>query len=117
MFATGAEILDRFLSETFATYDFRIRDEWDNGEFMTGATVDYYVRGRRVDTETFTASSEDAPGPGFSAYGNGRDNHALTLALSAAWSWIESCETPLEERLAPFGSEWQREQEEELAYC
>lgn len=82
------------------TYDFHIRDEWDNGEFMTGATVDLLEDGKVVHTETFTASSEDEPGPAFSAYGNGNDNHAGTLARSYAWAWIESQTTTLEDRLS-----------------
>lgn len=102
--------------------DYRVRDEWDNGEFMTGATVDLLIGGRVIHTETFTASSEDAPSESFSAYGNGRDNHATTLALSYANAWVEAEERraeadrlgvhPLEIVFAPFGPEWQREQDE-----
>lgn len=95
-----------------STADYRVYDEWDNGEFLTGATVDLIQDGTVVHTEKFTASSEDAPSPSFSAYGNGRDNHATTLALSYANSWVESMTSTLEERLAPFGPEWQREQDE-----
>jgi hypothetical protein len=73
-----------------SSYDFQIRDEWDNEEFLTGATVDLIEDGKVVHTETFVASSEDAYGPAFSAYGNGRDNHAGTQARSYAWGWIES---------------------------
>jgi hypothetical protein len=69
-------------------FDFRIRDEWDNGEFMTGATVDLIERGKVVHTEEFVASSEDDCGE--SAYGNGRANHASTQARSYAWAWIDS---------------------------
>lgn len=115
--ASADEIADRVEAETVPTYDFRIRDEWDNGEFVTGATVDLIVRGKVIHTETFTASSEDAPGPGFSAYGNGLDNHAGTLARSYAWAWLDGCERPLEERYAPFGEEWIREREEETAWA
>lgn len=93
-------------------FSFQVRDEWDNGEFLTGATVDLIQDGEVVGTETFTASSEDAPGEAFSAYGNGRDNHAGTLARSFAWGWLESQETTPEERLAPFGLEWERELED-----
>jgi len=89
MWASADEVADLFHEETFATYDFRIRDEWDNGEFMTGATVDLIVRGKVEHTETFIASSEDAYGPAFSAYGNGRDNHAGTQARSYAWAWLD----------------------------
>jgi hypothetical protein len=112
MWASLDEADARFQAETLATYDFRVRDRWDNGEFLTGATVDLYERGKVVHTETFVASSEDAPLGGFSAYGNGRDNHALTQALSYAHSWVESRETTLEERLAPVGPEWEREMAE-----
>lgn len=117
MWASEQEAQDRFLATTFATYDFRVRDEWDNGEFMTGATVDLIERGTVVHTEPFVASSEDAPGEGFSAYGNGRDNHALTQALSYAWAWVEASESPFEERFAPFGPEWEREQMEQAVYA
>lgn len=114
MWASQQETDDRFLSDTFATYDFRVYDETDNGEFMTGAKVDLIERGIVIHTETFTASSEDPYGPAFSAYGNGRDNHAGTLARSYAWAWVDSVSIPLEERLAPFGPEWEREQTAEL---
>lgn len=109
MWASQNEIDERFEETTFATYDFLIRDEWDNGEFMTGATVDLIVKGQVVHTEVFTASSEDAYGEAFSAYGNGRDNHAGTQARSYAWAWIETQTTTWEERDA---AEWQREQDE-----
>jgi hypothetical protein len=92
--ATEAEVQERFERETFSTYDFRVYDEDDNGEFLTFAKVDLIERGKVVQTEEFTASSEDAPGPAFSAYGNGRDNHAGTQARSFAWAWIESRENP-----------------------
>lgn len=105
------EVMERFHAETCATWGFRVYDEWDNGEFLTGASVDLLERGKVVHTETFVVSSEDAPGPGFSAYGNGRDNHAGTHARSYAWAWMEARETPLEVRLAPFGPEWEREME------
>jgi hypothetical protein len=75
-----------------AKFDFKVRDEWDNGEFLTGATVDLIEDGKVVHTEKFVLSSEDAPGPGFSAYGNGRDNHAGTHARSYAWAWLEAAE-------------------------
>ena len=90
MFATAQEALARFYAETFATYDYRIRDEWDNGEFMTGATVDLYVRGVLVCTETFTASTEEPGLP--SAYYTGSSNHATTQALSFAAEWVDAQE-------------------------
>lgn len=117
VWASEAEVKERFLDETVATYDFRVYDEWDNGEFMTGAKVDLIVRGKVVETETFTASSEDAPGPGFSAYGNGLDNHAGTLARSYAWAWLDAMVTPFEERFAPFGPEFEREMEREVMFA
>lgn len=113
MWASDSEIRDQFLSATYATYDFRVYDETDNGEFMTGAKVDLIERGQVVHTETFSASSEDAPSGTFSAYGNGRDNHAGTQARSYAWAWLDSQEMSFEERFAPFGPEWEREQLEE----
>ena len=92
MWASESEVIDRFFDETHATYDFRVYDETDNGEFITTAKVDLIERGKVVHTERFVASSEDAYGVAFSAYGNGRDNHAGTQARSYAWAWIESHE-------------------------
>lgn len=103
MWASQDEIVDRFHGGTYAEYDFRIRDTWDNGEFMTGATVDLIERGEVVATETFTASSEDAPTM-TSGFWNGRSNHAMTQALSFAWGWIDT-RGGIEEALAPFASE------------
>ena len=77
IWATRAE-RDAEFNRHFVSYDFLVRDEFDNGEFLTSATVDLIENGKVVHTETFTASSEDAPGEAFSAYGNGRDNHAGT---------------------------------------
>ncbi len=94
MWASAAETLDRFFDTTFATYDFVVRDAWDNDEFMTGATVDLLVKGVVVETETFTASTEDPPDGSFSAYYNGQSNHAMTQALSYANAWVESMEHP-----------------------
>lgn len=91
LWASEAETIDRFHKETVPTYDFRVRDEWDNGEFLTGATVDLIERGQVVHTKTFTASSEFAPGMS-SEYWSGNENHAMTQALSYAWAWIESKE-------------------------
>lgn len=100
IWATENEIRDRFLAETLPNRGFRVYDEWDNGEFMTGAKVDLIEDGRVVHTETFCASSEDAPGPGY---------HAGTQAQSYAWAWLEAGDAS---RLEPFGLEWQREQAE-----
>ena len=114
MWATYEETLERFRSETHPTFDFRVYDEWDNGEFLTGATVDLIERGKVVRTEKFVASLEE---PGMeSAYWSGSSNHAVTQALSFAWGWVEARQTPLEDALAPFGSEWVREMEERNAW-
>lgn len=115
MFASEAERDDYFRTviAPHAPFSFVVRDEWHNDEFMTGATVDLLVAGKVTHSEPFVCSSEDAPGPGFSSYGNGRDNNATTQALSYAWAWLDSVETPLDVRLAPFGLEWEREQFEE----
>lgn len=94
MFASATEAREQFLATTFAAFDFVVRDVFDNGEFMTGATVDLIVRGRVVETRAFTASSEEAPCDGFSAYGNGRSNNALTQALSFANAWVDAMENP-----------------------
>lgn len=116
MWASQNERDERFQDETIATYAFRVRDESDNGEFITCATVDLIERGRVVHTEQFYCSSEDAYGDDFSAYGNGRDNHATTQALSYAWAWLELREAGgIESVLAPFGPEWEREQMERVA--
>ncbi len=109
--ATRAE-RDAEFNRLFVSYDFRVYDEFDNGEFITSAKVDLIENGKVTHTEEFIASSEDAPGAGFSAYGNGRDNHAGTQSRSFAWAWIESRTTTLEDRLGPGGIEWQREQDE-----
>lgn len=115
MWASEEEIRDRFLDETVATYDFLVHDEHDDGEFMTTAKVDLIERGKVVHTETFACSSEDAPGPGFSAYGNGRDNNAGTHGRSYAWAWMDARETSFEERFVPFGPEYEREMNEVYA--
>lgn len=85
-----------FAAITLPIYSFVIRDEWDNGEFMTGATVDLLVVGVVTHSERFVCSSEDPYGP-LSAYGNGRDNHAGTQARSFAWAWLDSMERPYSE--------------------
>lgn len=113
MWASVEEQEERFRSETLATFEFRVRDEWDNGEFLTGATVDLYERGKLVHTEVFVASSEE---PGLeSEFYSGSSNHALTQALSYAHSWVETREVSLEDALAPFGPAWEREQMEVYA--
>lgn len=69
--------------------DYRVYDEWDNGEFLTGATVDLIENGEVVHTEKIVASSEFESGLP-SGYWNGRGNHATTQALSYANAWVES---------------------------
>jgi hypothetical protein len=73
------------------TYDYVIRDVEDNGEFLSWATVDYLEDGKVVATETFCGSGEEPPG--------------------YTGEQLVSMYT-IEERLGPFGLEWQREQEE-----
>lgn len=85
-------------------HDYRIIDIGDNGEFRTFATVELLVDDKVVHTEQFNISSE---------FG---DTHSATEhALSYAQAWIESQIYSLEERLGPFGIEWEREQEERYA--
>ena len=79
-------------------YDWRIRDVEDNGEFLSWATVDYIVDGQVVKSETFCGTNEEPPG--YTGY---------ELAISAARSWWETQEYSMEERLGPFGLEYQRE--------
>lgn len=86
-----------------ATYDFRIENIWDNGEFLSGATVVYLEDGREIDREEFVGSMEDAPG-----------YTGTQLATSAAGAWLETQTYTIEERLGPFGIEWQREQDERI---
>lgn len=92
IWATEDECIERFHSETYPTYEFRIRDQWDNGEFLTGATVDLVERGKVVHSEKFVISSEDIPceGPWYSSYGSVQ--LANTHALSYGWAWIEAME-------------------------
>ena len=82
-----------------AKYDWRIRDVEDNGEFLSWATVDYIVDGKVIESETFCGTSEEPLG-----------HTGYELAQSAAQSWWETQEYTIEERLGPFGLEWQREQ-------
>lgn len=82
-----------------AEVDYRIRDRWDNDEFLTGATVDLIEDVVVVETESFTASSEFP-----------NDGDATAQAISFAVAWVESRTTTIEDRLGPFGIEWAREQ-------
>lgn len=104
MWATEAEAQEQFRAATFSTYDFRVTDIFDNGEFLTSATLELLERGVVVERREFVGSTEFEE-----SY---REGSAAVQAAAYAWAWIESRETPLEERLAPFGPEWQLEQEE-----
>lgn len=86
------------------SYDFEIRDSGDNGEFLTWATVVLLQDGQEVERHELWGSSEE-PGP-----------DAVQQASSLGCSWVESMETPLEVRLAPFGPEWEREQADRYSY-
>jgi hypothetical protein len=83
------------------TYDYVIRDVEDNGEFLSWATVDYLEDGKVVQSERFCGTTEEPPG-----------YTGLQLARSAAAAWLEVATYTVEERLGPYGLEWQREQEE-----
>jgi hypothetical protein len=86
------------------TYDFNIRDIGGNGEFISWATIDLLVDGKVTETETFTGNHEEAPGY------SGQE-----LAASYGIAWVESNMFTLEERLGPFGLEWEREQADRFA--
>jgi len=83
------------------TYDYRLTDVGDNEEFLSWATVEYLEDGVVVDTEEFFGTSEEPPG-----------YSGEQLARSSAEAWLETKLYSLEERLGPYGMEWQREQEE-----
>lgn len=85
-----------------ATFGWEIRDEWDNGEFMSGCTVDLIEDGRVVESKKFVVSEEFAD----------NDGSARVQAASYAEAWRESREYTIEERLGPFGLEWEREHAE-----
>lgn len=74
---------------------------WDNGEFLTGAKVDLILGGEIIDTETYVISCEC-----------GEQHTATDHAISSAEAWVEAQTYTLEERLGPYGIEWQREQAE-----
>lgn len=121
MWASYAEAMERFYSETFPTFDYRVRDVGDNGEFGTWATLDLLERGEVVHSETFRCSSEFPPEM-TSMYGAGHENDAVAQAISRGVAYVEAEERraeadrlgvhPLELALAPYGPEWQREQME-----
>ncbi len=82
-----------------AEFSFQLRDQGENGEFLSWATVDYLEDGVVVGSEDFLGSMEFAPG-----YTGDQ------LAASAGHSWVEAMTYTLEERLGPYGLEYQREQ-------
>ena len=84
------------------THDWYIKDIGDNGEFLSWATLVYVVDGVELTPEVFHGSSEEPPGY------TGEE-----LARSAGQSWWETQEYTVEERLGPFGLEYQREAREE----
>jgi hypothetical protein len=98
MWATAAEIEARFFETTFASYDWRVYDVFDNGEFITGATVDLIERGKVIETRSFTGSSEFEGG-----------ETGARQAISYAAAWAEVAELGLEGALQ---REYEREQEE-----
>jgi hypothetical protein len=100
MWASAEEAAARFYDETFAAFDWRARDAFDNGEFLTSVTLDFYDHGKLVFSESFSGSSE---------FG---EPSATAQAASYAHAWAESQEFSLEERLGRFGLEWEREQAE-----
>lgn len=84
-----------------ATFDWKIVDVWDNGEFLSGATAIFFVDGVESFREEHVGTTEEPPG-----------HTGVELARSSAIAWQEAQETTLEERLMPFGPEWEREQTE-----
>lgn len=68
--------------------------------FSPGRHSNFSTGGNVVGSEEFLGSSE-FPGEG-----------AVRQAVSAGRSWVEAMSYSVEERLGPFGLEWQREQEE-----
>jgi hypothetical protein len=105
MWATEAEAHQQWIDSTLPVsrgYDWRIRDIFDSEEFITGATLDLLHDGQVVETHEFVGSSEFAD----------NDGPAWVQATSFAAAWVESKEFTLEERLGPYGIEWEREQYE-----
>lgn len=82
---------------TGKTASYEVVEYGDNGEFLTWATVELTVDGEVVGREEFTGSSE-FPG-----------EDALQQAHSFGSVFVETETTTMEERLGPFGLEWQRE--------
>jgi hypothetical protein len=87
-------------AEATHEYEYRVYDVGDNGEFCNWATIDYLVNGKVVETERFLGSWEE-PGA------TGEEQ-----ALSSGAAWHEAQTYTFEERLGPYGIEWQREQDD-----
>jgi hypothetical protein len=100
--ATEEEAHERFLAETKPVYDYVIRDCWDNGEFLTGCTLDLREGGKVMDSIEFTGSLE---------FGD-NDGTAVTQAMSYGNAWYDARTYTLEERLGSYGIEWEAEMEE-----
>jgi hypothetical protein len=83
------------------SFDWELVDVGDNGEFLSWATVVYMKDGVATHEEEFHGTSEFPPG-----------HTGEELARSAATAWFETMTTTIEERLGPFGIEWQREEAE-----
>lgn len=83
--------------------DYRIVERGDNGEFLTWARLALVVEDEVVDIVEFRGSSE-FPG-----------EDAVRQAVSYGEAFVETVETPIEERLGPWGVEWEREHAERLA--
>lgn len=81
--------------------EFGVIDVWDNGEFLSGATLVLTEDGEEVHREEFVGSLE------FPGGATGMD-----MAVSAGLAACEVHNVGLEELLAPFGIEYQREREE-----
>jgi hypothetical protein len=80
------------------SYDYRIEvEESEDGEAQY-AKVAYLEDGKVVGSESFVSTFEDV-------------HSARDMALSSAGAWLETVTYSFEERLGPFGIEWEREQE------
>lgn len=82
-----------------ANFDYRVVDVGDNGEFLSWATVELLKDDKVIHAESFLGTTEEPPG-----YTGGQ------LAESAGAAWLETVTYSLEERLGPYGLEWEREQ-------
>lgn len=85
----------------YHNYDWYIEKVEDNGEFLSWATLVYLMNGQVIGRERFEGTSEEPPG-----------YTGEQLARSHALAWHETVTYTIEERLGPYGIEWQREQEE-----